>query len=260
MNKMLDCSGKVVVVTGGAGRIGKHLAQAFALAGAEVVVADIDEKAAAAVSDLLQQQGHRAMSLLLDIADESSIVQCIALLKARFQAIDVWVNNAYPRTADWGVKLEDIPAESWRKNVDMHLIGYCLCCQKVAEHMKVLGTGSIINISSIYGIIAPDFSVYEGTAMTSAAPYAAIKGGIVQFTRYLASYYGPSGVRVNSVSPGGVFDNQPGSFVKAYISKTPLRRMATVGDVAGAVLFLGSEASAYITGHNLVVDGGYSIQ
>lgn len=169
------------------------------------------------------------------------------------------INNAYPRTDDWGLKFEDIPPSSWRANVDLHMNGYCLCCQKAAEQMKKQGAGSIINIGSIYGIVGPDFSIYEGTSMTMPAAYAVIKGGIIQFTRYLASYYGASGVRVNSISPGGVFDGQDSAFVEKYSAKVPLGRMAEPDDISGAVLFLASDASKYITGHNLVVDGGWSV-
>jgi NAD(P)-dependent dehydrogenase (short-subunit alcohol dehydrogenase family) len=141
----------------------------------------------------------------------------------------------------------------------MHLNGYFLCCQVTLEQMKKQNHGSLINMSSIYGHLGPDFSVYAGTEMTMPAAYSAIKGAITNLTRYLASYYGPANVRVNSISPGGVFANQPESFVARYKEKVPLRRMAAANDIAAAVHFLLSDDAAYITGQNLVVDGGWSI-
>jgi NAD(P)-dependent dehydrogenase (short-subunit alcohol dehydrogenase family) len=125
--------------------------------------------------------------------------------------------------------------------------------------MKKNRSGSIINFSSKYGFVAPDFSLYKNTKMTMPAAYSAIKGGIVNFSRYLASYYGEYNIRVNCVSPGGVYDNQPEAFVKKYIQKTPLKRMASKEDVVGGVIYLASEAAKYVTGHNLIIDGGWNI-
>jgi len=194
----------------------------------------------------------------LDITSEESVVEFISEIEALGLSIDGWVNNAYPRTKDWGKKFENIPLDSWRRNVDMHLNGYFLCCQKVLEHMKKNGKGSLVNIGSIYGVLGPDFSVYNGTSMTMPAGYAAIKGGLTNLSRYLASYYGPHGIRVNTLSPGGIFDGQPESFVKAYEEKVPMRRMGTPEDIAPVLLFLLSDAAAYISGQNLLVDGGWS--
>jgi len=168
------------------------------------------------------------------------------------------VNSAYPRTKDWGNKFEEVTFESWKCNLNSQLGGCFLCCREAAAHMKKRG-GSIINIGSTYGVVAPDFSIYHGTDMTMPAAYSAIKGGLINFTRYLATYYGKHNIRANVVSPGGIFDKQPGIFVAAYSKKTPLLRMAKPSDIVGAVIFLASEASSYVTGHNLMVDGGWTI-
>jgi NAD(P)-dependent dehydrogenase (short-subunit alcohol dehydrogenase family) len=143
-------------------------------------------------------------------------------------------------------------------NVNSHLGGHFLCCQKVAEQMKLQGSGSIINFASIYGVVAPDFSIYEGTTMTMPVAYSAIKGGIIALSKYLATYYAKDNIRVNCVSPGGVFDNQADNFVEKYLAKTPLGRMGTPKDMVGAVLYLASDASLYVTGFNLIVDGGWT--
>ena len=140
----------------------------------------------------------------------------------------------------------------------MHLNGYFLCCRHVLEQMKIQQSGSLINMSSIYGLVGPDFSIYENTQMTMPAAYSAIKGGINNLTRYLASYYGKYQVRVNTVSPGGIYDNQPEAFVESYNKKVPMKRMGQPKDVVSAIYFLLSDESSYITGHNLVVDGGWT--
>ena len=193
-----------------------------------------------------------------DITNEISIQNTIDLVVGKYGRIDGLVNNAYPRTKDWGTKFEDISVESWKKNVDFQLNSYFVFCQKVLVEMKKQESGSIVNVASQYGVVAPDFTVYNGTDMTSPAAYTAIKGGIINFTRYLASYFGKYGIRANCVSPGGVFDNQNPIFVNNYEQKVPMRRMGKPDEMAHPIAFLLSESAAYITGQNLVVDGGWT--
>lgn len=244
---MFSIKDKVIVVTGGNGLLGKQMVSTFREQGAVVIAADI----------YFEEKG--VDDFIIDITDEDSVKKGIATIVENYNQIDGWVNNAYPRTKDWGNKFEDIPLESWRKNVDMHLNGYFLCCQVVLGQMKNQGFGSLINMSSIYGLVGPDFTIYEGTEMTTPAAYAAIKGGLNNFTRYLASYFGAYQIRVNTVSPGGIFDNQPESFVNNYNKKVPMKRMGNPKDIVSAVYFLLTDDSSYVTGHNLVVDGGWSI-
>jgi NAD(P)-dependent dehydrogenase (short-subunit alcohol dehydrogenase family) len=243
---MFSIKDKVIVVTGGNGLLGKQMVAAFREQGAVVIAADI----------FFESQG--TDDFVIDITDENSVKSGIAAIVDKYNKIDGWVNNAYPRTKDWGAKFENIPLESWRKNVDMHLNGYFLCCQVVLEQMKNQGFGSLINMSSIYGLVGPDFTVYEGTEMTMPAAYSAIKGGLNNLTRYLASYYGAYQIRVNTVSPGGIFDNQPESFVDNYNRKVPMKRMGSPKDIMSAVHYLLADEASYVTGHNLVVDGGWS--
>jgi NAD(P)-dependent dehydrogenase (short-subunit alcohol dehydrogenase family) len=255
--KKLSLVGKSAVVTGGAGLIGREVVTAFAQAGARVVIAEVNEEKGKGLAEALTQAGLRAEYVFFDITDIEHLRESIADLSLSPGTIDVWVNSAYPRTSDWGNKVEAISPESWRKNVDMHLNGYAIASKYAAEGMKKRG-GSIINFGSIYGVLGGDFSLYEGTEMTLPMAYAAIKGGIINLSRYLAAYFGEYNIRVNSICPGGVFDNQPQSFVERYSTKTPLKRMALPEDVASTALFLASDAASYITGATIMVDGGWS--
>jgi NAD(P)-dependent dehydrogenase (short-subunit alcohol dehydrogenase family) len=250
---------RVAVVTGGAGLIGTELVRALAEAGAVAVLADTDVNKGARLAEDLSDEGLDAIFHYLDITRERSISSLVRFIDKTYGRLDIWVNSAYPRTGDWGARFEDVKPVSWQKNVEMHMNGYFKCCQQAAEYMKKQKSGSIVNFGSTYGVVGPDFGIYKGTKMTSPAAYSAIKGGVINFTRYLASYYGKYNIRVNALSPGGVYDNQPAPFVKKYIARTPLGRMAAAEDIAGAVIFLASDAARYVTGHNLMVDGGWTI-
>ncbi|SIR42309.1 oxidoreductase [Pontibacter lucknowensis] len=246
---MFRLENKIVVVTGSNGLLGKKISKACKAQGATVIGADLKFD---------QSEDQEVFQIKMDITSQESVKEAITAIISKFGRIDGWINNAYPRTKDWGLKIEDIPFDSWRMNVDMHLNGYFLCCREVLETMKKQKGGSVINMSSIYGLVGPDFTVYDGTDMTMPAAYAAIKGGINNLSRYLAAAYGPYGIRVNCVSPGGIFDNQPASFVESYGSKVPLRRMGNAEDIMGPIVFLLTDESSYITGHNLLVDGGWT--
>lgn len=238
---------KIIIVTGGSGLIGKEIVSDLNKRGAVTINADITVK-----TDL------NSGLLNMDITDESSIQNGIDLIWDKWKRIDGLVNNAYPRTKDWGVFFENINYDSWRKNVDMQMNSVFLLCQKVLKYMNERKDGSIVNIASIYGIVGNDFSLYEDYGGTSPAAYSAIKGGIINFTRYLASYFGKKGIRINCVSPGGIYDNQHPSFVAKYEAKVPIGRMGNPDDIAPAVSFLLSDESKYITGQNLVIDGGWT--
>lgn len=249
---------KMCVVTGGAGLLGSHLVEGFAQAGSTVFIAEFDQAAGQRLARELASEQVPPKWVALDITDPRSIAQCIDDVVALSGHLDVWVNCAYPRTKDWAVKFEDIPFDSWQRNVDMHLNGYFACCQQAARVMQDQRAGCIINISSIYGVVGPDFSIYEGTDMTMPAAYSAIKGGINTFTKYLATYFAKDGIRANVVCPGGIFNDQPPSFVERYNQKVPLGRMGRPEEIVGPVLFLASDAASYITGQVIMVDGGYS--
>jgi len=248
---LFSCENKVAVVTGGAGLLGREIVKALNDFGAKVYIGDIDEKKAMEISE---DTGIGYVHL--DITSEDSIGKAMETVIRDNGRLDIIVNSAYPRTKDWGNKIEKVSLESWKNNVDSHMGGYFFCCRMAAEQMKQQGKGTIINLASIYGVVAPDFSIYEGTEMTMPIAYSAIKGGIIALTRYIATYYAKYNVRANAVSPGGIFDNQQEAFVRRYSDKTPLGRMGSPSEVTGAVVFLASEAASYVTGQNLIVDGG----
>ena len=238
---------KVIIVTGGSGLIGQCIINDLKKKGAIAINAEISVD-----TDLSQGNVH------CDITSEESVNDLINIVIERYLKIDGLVNNAYPRTKDWGTKFEEIPLLSWKKNVDMQLNSVFLLCQKALSQMVKQQYGSIVNIGSIYGVVGNDFTIYEGYGGTSPAAYCAIKGGIINFSRYLASYFGKYGIRVNCVSPGGIKDNQHPSFIERYEYKSPLKRMGKPEEIAPAISFLLSDESSFITGHNLMVDGRWT--
>ncbi len=245
MNDRLE--NKIIIITGGNGLLGKAIINRLISEGAFCINFEINHETNEDLSNVY-----------CDITDSSSIDKALEIVLTKYNKIDGLVNNAYPRTKDWGNKFEDIVFESWKQNVDWQLNSYFYLTQKVASQMANHEKGSIINMASIYGVVGADFNVYEGTTMTMPAAYSAIKGALVNFTRYVASYFGPYQVRVNTVSPGGIFDNQNEIFVNNYCKKVPMRRLGTPEDIAPTVAFLLSDDSQYITGQNLIVDGGWT--
>lgn len=244
MNSLKD---KVIIVTGGSGLLGKEIVKNLKSWGAIAINADINVE-----TDL-------ASGLLnVDITSEDSVESSIKTVLKYYGKIDGLVNNAYPRTKDWGSKFEDITYDSWSKNIEIQMNTTFLFIQKVIPEL-LNSKGSIVNMASIYGVVGNDLTIYENSNINTAAQYSAIKGGIINFTRYLASYFGKKGVRVNCVSPGGIFDNQHPIFVANYEKKVPMGRMGYPDDIAPGVSFLLSEEAKYITGHNLIVDGGWTI-
>ena len=239
--------GNIILVTGGSGLLGAEMIRNLQTRGATTVNLDIN------CGDDLSQG-----SLICDITSDESIYKAVERVVNEYGHIDGLVNNAYPRTKDWGTSFEDTDPESWRLNVDWQLNSYVVLCQEVIRHMKRQNKGSIVNIASIYGVVGNDFTIYEGTSIKPVAAYCAIKGALINLTRFLASQYGQNNIRVNCVSPGGIFDNQPELFVKAYERKVPMKRMGHPDDIAPAVTFLLSNDAKYITGHNLIVDGGWT--
>ncbi len=238
---------KIIIITGGDGLLGKAIIKRL-----------VDEGAFCINFDINHLTNDDLSNVNCDITNRESIDNALNLVIKKYKKIDGLVNNAYPRTKDWGTKFEDIQFDSWKKNIDWQLNSCFYLCQKTLTFMIKNRQGSIVNMASIYGVVGPDFTVYEGTAMTSPAAYSAIKGGVINFTRYLASYFGYCNIRINALSPGGIFDNQPPKFIKNYCKKVPLRRLGLPDDISPTVAFLLSDDSKYLTGQNIIVDGGWA--
>ncbi|WP_061214985.1 oxidoreductase [Syntrophomonas wolfei] len=262
MNKYISrfsLDNKTIIITGACGLLGREICKALAELHARIVLADIDIMAAEKLQEELRDvYGASVTAFPLDISSEDSVNKLVDELSKQEVSIDGLVNNAYPRNITYGTIFENITMDSWRENIDMHLNGYFNVSQKIARVMMQQRQGNIVNITSIYGMLGPDFSIYEGTTMTMPAEYAAIKGAIINFTRYLATYLAAYNIRVNCLSPGGIFNEQLVSFVEKYKQRTPMGRMGKPEDIAGGVLFLLSNLSSYMTGQNLVIDGGWS--
>ncbi len=265
---LFDVAGKVFIVTGGAGLLGTRYTRALAEAGAHVIVADIDEQAACAV--VAQTDGAAALPVQVDVADPASVRALIKRVEQHFGRIDGLVNNAAldpkfdpEHATEHTEAFEDYPLEAWNKALDVNLTGMFLCAQAVAPALLRQGTGVIVNISSMYGAVGPDQRLYESddpNAPVTYKPvtYSVTKSAVYGFTRYLATYWAGRGIRVNTLTLGGVFNDHDEAFLRRYAWRTPLGRMADKDEYCGALLFLLSEASSYMTGANLVVDGGWT--
>jgi len=257
-----DLENKVVVITGGAGLIGKGFVRAVVESGGTAVIADLDAIAGNKVkNEISTELGTDDIDFVeVDITSRKSVTGMIDVLINKYKAIDALVNNAYPRNKNYGRKFEDVSYEDFCENLNLHLGGYFLMSQEISRVMVQQKRGVIVNIASIYGFMAPRFELYENASFTSPVEYSAIKGGLLSLTKYLASYLGKHDIRANAISPGGVHDNQSESFVTQYSKRAIIgNRMAEPGDLSGALVFLLSDASWYITGQNIVVDGGWSI-
>lgn len=239
---------RVIIVTGSNGLIGKEVVKELLAQKVKVVGLDIPVETEKEDYDYKQ----------CDITDKNKVDQCFEEIFEKYQRIDGLVNLAYPRTQDWGTHFEEEEYSSWKENVDMQLNSVFYLCQKTIKIMKAEGSGSIVNVSSIYGVVGNDFTIYKDLNMNPPAAYSAVKAGIINFTRYLASLYGKDKIRINCVSPGGILNNQDKEFVKRYQEKVPMKRMGNPDDIAPPISFLLSEDAKYITGQNLIVDGGWT--
>jgi len=242
--------GKIAVVTGAAGLYSRQIVETLAEAGAKVFAADYDIEKLEGKMVEFEKAGLDVVALKYDQSSEESINALFDEIVAQVPGVDILVNSAVVRPMkDW-----DSPAEDFARSMAVNATGMFMIIRKFGDHMAERGGGSIVNIGSIHGMIAPDFSLYEGLGWGAPADYFFHKGGLLQLTRYAASTLGPKGVRVNVVSPGGFFSNQDERFVERYNARTFLGRMANEQDLKGAIVFLASDASQYITGANIVVD------
>jgi 2-deoxy-D-gluconate 3-dehydrogenase len=263
-----DITGKVIIITGGAGLLGSQYTQALSQAGANTVVADINEEAAEKVA--FGVKGAKAIAITVDVTNPASTQDMVERTLKVFGRLDGLVNNAAldpkfepKHESEHTYAFETYPLKLWNQGIAVNLTGMFLCAQAVAPAMLSQGKGVIVNISSMYGLVGPDQRLYERDdpdAPRTYKPviYSVTKSAVLGFTRYLAAYWAGKGIRVNALTPGGVFNDHDEEFVQRYNWRTPLGRMARKDEYCGALIFLLSEASSYMTGANLLVDGGWT--
>lgn len=262
MRSEFDLTGRTAIVTGGGGILGRGFCEVLARHGARVAVFDVDQAAAQTTVDQVQKE---SIAVACDVSSASSVADAVARVVRELGAIDILHNNAATKTAnlaDFFTPFEDYRLETWREVMGVNIDGMFLMAQAVGKQMIAQGHGgSIIQTASIYGVAAPDQRIYEGSQylgrpINTPAVYSASKAAVIGLTRYLASYWGAQGIRVNTLTPGGVESGQNDVFSRKYSARVPLGRMARTDEMQSALLFLASDASSYVTGQNLIVDGG----
>jgi NAD(P)-dependent dehydrogenase (short-subunit alcohol dehydrogenase family) len=247
----------VVMITGAAGRIGSALAHGVISQGGRVIFVDLNEATLENIMSGLSEES--SLAIVADAGVPEKVDRCIAAGMKKFGKIDAAIHCAYPRSAGWGTRFENIQQKHINDDLSSHLGGAILFSQRVLEFFKKQGYGNLIHISSIMGVVTPRFENYSGTKMNSPIEYTAIKAALIAMTKYLAKYYKGNNIRVNSISPGGILDQQPESFLDKYRSCCNDKGMLDAGDLVGTALYLLSDQSRYVTGQNIIVDDGWSL-
>jgi 2-deoxy-D-gluconate 3-dehydrogenase len=268
IQELFDLTGRTAIVTGGAGFLGQQFSEALIESGANVVVADINQRIATESAEMLRRHGGEALGAALDVTDPASVAELMATALEKYGGIDILVNSAAldPKFESGSqsshvTSFEEFPLQSWKEALDVNLTGMFLTCQAVAKVMIEKGKGSIINICSTYGISGPDQRLYKSLGeprLYKPVYYSVSKAGVLGLTKYIATYYEGTEIRCNALTPGGVERDHDPAFKEAYGQRTVLGRMAYPHEMKGAIVFLASEASSYMTGTNLVVDGGWT--
>jgi len=263
IKELSNLKGRRALITGATGCLGKVMANTLAELGADLVLVDLPGSDFESLNaDLTESWGAKVGLHYCDLEQQAQRTELMNCVKSSDHGLNILINNAaFGGTSDlqgWGVPFEQQTVETWRRALEVNLTAIFDLCQGLTPLLKVAEGSNIINIASIYGLYGPDWSLYEGTSMSNPAAYGASKGGLIQFTRWLATTIAPD-IRVNAISPGGVFRNQPEAFVRNYEAKTPLGRMATEDDFRGSIAYLASDLSKYVTGQNILVDGGWGV-
>lgn len=263
ISNLIKLNGRRALITGATGNLGKVISDTLAELGADLILIDKDGSDFDSIKRSLEEKWFVNVEYqICNLEQESQRSELITFLNSHGKGLNILLNNAaFVGTAEmegWAVPFERQTLDSWRRAIEVNLTSVFHLSQGLTPLLAASAGGTVINIASIYGSYGPDWSLYEGTGMGNPAGYGVSKGGLIQFTRWLATTVAPN-VRVNAISPGGIFRNQPDEFVRRYQSKTPLARMATEDDFRGAVAYLASDMSGYVTGQNLVVDGGWGV-
>lgn len=263
MNNLFDLSGKVALITGGAGLLATEHALALLEFGATIILADINEEKCNDAVIALNKNHEKVFSYKIDVTKKESWENVLTDLKNTFGRIDILINNAsftnQSRTKGYDASFENFSLEDWNAIMQVNLTGTFLGCQVIGNHMLENKSGSIINMASLYGVVSPHHAIYEGTGISQPVAYTVSKHGVIGLTKYVAALWAKKGVRVNSITPGGIFNEHSGLFLERFEKLNPIGRMCYKSELHGAIVFLASDASSHVIGHNLVVDGGWTI-
>jgi NAD(P)-dependent dehydrogenase (short-subunit alcohol dehydrogenase family) len=262
LKELITLTGRVALITGGAGHLGSVMAEALAELGAAIAVVDLAQERCARVTRVIEERlGVETLAIAVDLRDSDSVRAIARRVRERFGRLDILINCAAlvgsSELPGWNSSFEEQRVETWREALEVNLTAPFVLTQAATELLRASGHGTIINVGSIYGLVGPDWSLYEGTKLGNPAAYAASKGGLLQLTRWMATTLAPE-IRVNVITAGGVYRETAEPFLSRYIARVPLGRMATEEDFKGAVAYLASDLSAYVTGQNIVVDGGWT--
>lgn len=261
-NKLFDLSGKIAFITGGAGLLATEHALALNEFGAKIILADINLDKATEVKSNLEANSCQVDFIKCDVTSKESWEEALEFILSKYGKIDILINNAgftnQSKSKNFDATFENFPLEDWNSIMNVNLTGTFLGCQTIGKQMLIQGSGSIINIASLYGVVSPNHKMYPGTGISQPVAYSVSKHGVVSLTKYLATLWAEKGIRVNSLTPGGIWNGHDGLFLERFKNLNPIGRMSDKSELRGGIVFLASEASSHVVGHNLIIDGGWT--
>jgi NAD(P)-dependent dehydrogenase (short-subunit alcohol dehydrogenase family) len=259
---LFDLTDRVAIITGGGGLLASEHAIALAAYGAKVILADFNEDKCNQAVETLSKEGVTAAAKFCDVTKKESWENLLTEVVKEFGRVDILINNAgftnQSKSANFDASFENFPLEDWNAIMNVNLTGAFLGCQVIGRHMLENGKGSIVNIASLYGVVSPNHKIYPGTGISQPVAYSVSKHGVVSLTKYLATLWAEKGVRVNALTPGGIFNEHKGLFLERFKQLNPIGRMSDKTELRGGIVYLASDASSHVVGHNLIIDGGWT--
>ncbi len=261
-NNLFNLTGKTAIITGGAGLLATEHAIALCEFGANVIMADINLESCSNAVQKIKDLGHNVSAATCDVTSKDSWVMLLDKVLELYGQVDILINNAgftnQSKSANFDASFENFPLEDWNAIMNVNLTGTFLGCQVIGKQMLKQQKGSIINIASLYGVVSPHHRIYPGTGISQPVAYSVSKNGVVALTKYLATLWAEKGVRVNALTPGGVWNGHEGLFLERFNQLNPIGRMSDKSELRGGIVYLASDASSHVVGHNLIIDGGWT--
>ncbi len=259
---LFDLTDRVAIITGGAGLLASEHAIALSAYGAKIILADFNEEKCNTAVDELKKQNINAVAKFCDVTKKESWEKLLSDVLSEFGKVDILINNAgftnQSKSANYDAAFENFPLEDWNAIMNVNLTGAFLGCQIIGKQMLLQGKGSIINIASLYGVVSPNHNIYPGTGISQPVAYSVSKHGVVALTKYVATLWASKGIRVNALTPGGIFNDHKGLFLERFKQLNPIGRMSDKTELRGGIVYLASDASSHVVGHNLIIDGGWT--